>query len=303
MKNELTEQNGFLAAQKNDNGLIQVEETRAMQEVQLSIASAKRFPRNTTQAFSDVIETCKRKTFAEKALYAFPKGGKVIEGASIKLAQLMAQSWGNLNFGVREVSKGNGQTVGSAYAWDLQTNTLISQDFIVYHRRHTKAGAYDVTDARELDMMFLAEGSKKLRNCLLRMMPDDLVEEAVQEVKKTLTKGNKEPIQDRVKKLALAFSEFGIKVKHLEENIGHPLDSIIEDDLVKLRAIYRSIKDGFVRREEFFKIENKKEEEQEVAGEKKSDILAKKLEQKKEEPTQEEVKALSDDFFKENNGS
>src|SRR5215469_5134717 len=88
--------------------LSEATEARAVAEVQASYVIAKKFPRNEHQAYIKIIDSCKRPFLAEQAMYAYPKGGTLVTGPSIRLAEVMARSWGNIDFGIRELSQVNG---------------------------------------------------------------------------------------------------------------------------------------------------------------------------------------------------
>ena len=85
-----------------------VEASRAMAQVQAQVMIAKQFPRNQVQALAGIIEACKRPQLAESAIYSYPRGGKRVEGPSIRLAEAIAQGWGNIDFGVVELERRQG---------------------------------------------------------------------------------------------------------------------------------------------------------------------------------------------------
>ncbi len=177
---------GFVPEKKEENGLIQIEQSRAVAEVQASYVIAKKFPRNQSECYANIIDACKRPFLAEQAMYAYPRAGTLVTGPSIRLAETMAQCWGNLDCGVREVSQGNGVSVAEAYAIDLQTNTRVTKIFHVPHVRDTKKGKVKLTDARDIYEMVANQGSRRLRACILGILPGDVVEAAVERCKKTL---------------------------------------------------------------------------------------------------------------------
>lgn len=238
-------------AQSTNSGGIQREQTKAAQEVQASLIIAKKFPRDENVAFERISKSCKRPFLAEQALYAYPKGGEIVTGPSIRLAEVLAQNWGNISFGIKEVSQENGVSLAKAYAWDLETNVIQEKEFHVPHIRYTKKGIYKLTDPREIYELVANNGARRLRACILGVIPGDIAEAAVEECKKTM-KGGKEPIADRVRNLIAAFNELGVKVEHIEKRLGHKLDATIETELVTLRAVYKSLKDGMAKREDFF---------------------------------------------------
>ena len=56
-------------------------------------------------------------------MYEFPRGNEKITGPSIRLAEAIAQNWGNIDFGFMELEQRNGASQVMAYAWDLETNS------------------------------------------------------------------------------------------------------------------------------------------------------------------------------------
>lgn len=240
-------------AKKEESGLVAVEQSRAVAEVQAAYVIAKKFPRNEHESYVKIMEACKRPFLAEQAMYAYPKGGSLVTGPSIRLAEVMARSWGNIDFGIRELSQSVGISTVEAYAIDLETNTISRVTFQVPHIRDTKKGRIKLTDARDIYEMVANQGSRRLRRCILELMAVDVIEAAVDQVKKTLLNADI-PIADQVRKMILAFDELGVKVEHLEKRLGHKLDAIIPQEIVILKGIYKSIKDGFSPREDFFEI-------------------------------------------------
>ena len=241
---------GFSETEKN-NDLVSVSESRAMHEVQAAFVIAKKFPRNESQAFSKIMKACERPFLADQALYAYPKGGKLVEGISIRLAEVLLASWGNCECGIKEISQNNGVSIAEAYAVDLETNTRVSKIFHVPHHISTKQGIKKLSDPRDIYELVANQGSRRMRACILAVIPGDIADAAKDKCKKTMMNGS-EPIADRVRKLVMAFDELGVKVEHLEKRLGHNLDAIIEQELVILRGIYKSLKDGMANREDFF---------------------------------------------------
>lgn len=253
--NELSTDLGFQkpTTLNEEVGLVQSTEARAVAEVQAAYVIAKKFPRNQHESYSHIIESCKRPFLAEQAMYAYPRGGSMVTGPSIRLAEAMAQAWGNLDCGIREISQSGGVSLAEAYAIDLQTNTRVTKTFHVPHVRDTKKGRVKLTDARDIYEMVANQGSRRLRACILGILPGDVVEAAVEQCKKTLQSGEV-PLADQIRKMVLAFDELGVKVEHLETRLGHKLDAIIPQEIVTLKGIYKSIKDGFAPREDYFDI-------------------------------------------------
>lgn len=109
--------------------------SRQAQEVQGAMVIAKRFPRDEVESFNRIMQSCKRKSLAESAMYEYPRGGTKVSGPSIRLAEAMAQNWGNIDFGITELEQKNGESQVMAYAWDLETNTRQVKIFSVMSKR------------------------------------------------------------------------------------------------------------------------------------------------------------------------
>jgi hypothetical protein len=236
-----------------DQSLVQVEQSRAVAEVQAAYVIAKKFPRNQSECYSNIISSCKRPLLAEQAMYAYPRGSTMVTGPSIRLAECLAQSWGNIDFGIREISQGGGVSIAEAYAIDLQTNTKVSKMFHVPHFRDTKKGKIKLTDSRDIYELVANQGARRLRACILGVLPGDVVEGAVEQCKKTLESSDV-PKSEQIKKMIIAFDEYGVKVEHLEKRLGHKMESTIGAEIVALKGIYKSIKDGMADRSAFFDI-------------------------------------------------
>lgn len=219
--------------------------TRAAQEVQAAMVIAKRFPRDENEAFARVKRACSRKALAEVAVYEYPRGGQTVTGPSIRLAEALAQNWGNIDFGVIELEQKHGESSLMAYAWDLETNTRVTKVFTVKHERHKKGGVVDrLTDPRDIYEMTANQGARRMRACILGVIPGDVTEQATQWCEDSLRSGATEPLADRVRKMAAAFGEVGVTVAQIEARLGHNLSATTETEMAKLRRIFTSIKDG-----------------------------------------------------------
>lgn len=227
-----------------NEGTVAVESSRAVAEAQGKLLIAKRFPRDETMAYTKVINACKRKSLAEKAMYSYPRSGSTISGASIRLAEELARCWGNIDFGIKELSQKDGESEMQAYCWDMETNTLSSQTFVVPHIRDTKNGAQKLISQRDIYENNANMAGRRLRARILAVIPPDLVEAAIEECRKTLAGNNDVPIADRIRKMAVAFEKFGVKASVIEKRLGRKLETMTADDLSEYIGIYNSLRDG-----------------------------------------------------------
>lgn len=227
-----------------NQGVVAVEQERATAEAQGRMVIAKKFPRDESQAYANIIEACKRPSFAESALYSYPRGGKKVSGPSIRLAETVAMYWGNIDYGIQELSQKEGYSEMMAYCWDMQTNTVSKQQFTVKHIRDKRGGGQALTDQRDIYEIAANMGARRLRARILAVVPSDVIEAAVEQVSQTLRGGSGEPLKDRIKKMIAAFDAVGVGSNTLKLIVGKNLDNLTADDLVDMQGIYRSIKDG-----------------------------------------------------------
>lgn len=225
-------------------GAVTIESSKAIAEAQGKLIIAKNFPRDEHLAYAKVIEACKRKSLAEKAIYSYPRSGSTISGPSIRLAEELARCWGNVDFGIKELSQKDGESEMSAYCWDMETNTMSSQTFVVAHVRDTKKGQVRLTEQRDIYENNANMAGRRLRARILAILPPDLVEAAVAECKKTLAGDNEIPIADRINKMVASFAKFGVKIDTLEKRLGRKIDTMTTEDICEYAGIYNSLKDG-----------------------------------------------------------
>jgi hypothetical protein len=246
------------ARNNNNNGLNTVAraeaEQRALAEVKGRMAIAKQFPRNEFQACQSIIESCKRFKLASECLYSYPRGGQMITGPSIRLAEVLAQRWGNIEFGQHVLSETADESVVCAYAWDLETNVRKVITFVVQHKIMTRNGIKDLSkDPRDLYEHVANLGARRMRACILQIIPRDVQDTAVEQVEATLAKGEEGKTRNQqLQEIAAAFIPFGVKVEDLERLFERPLDRFNDTDVVKLRGVYKVIRDDISERERFF---------------------------------------------------
>lgn len=246
--------NPFAVAAGNTAGAIQVAQSKEAQQIQAQLVVAKKFPRDQHAAFQRIIEACKRKGLAEEASYLYARGGTTITGASIRLLEVVAQQWGNFKAGIIELDNDNGESRVEAFAWDLESNAYDSKTFTVRHERHTRDGITKLTDARDQYELVANFAARRKRACMEAIIPRDIIDAALEQCDKTLKAGHTESLTDRVRKMTSAFAEYGVTVPMIEKRLQHKLEACIEQELVLLRKIFVSLKDGMSKREDWFDV-------------------------------------------------
>jgi hypothetical protein len=236
---------------RSGGAMIDTEGQRAIQEVQAAMVIAKRFPRDVKQALDRILNSCTRNSLAEQALYTYARGGTDISGPSIRLAEAVAQQWGNLQFGIRELEQRDGESTVEAFAWDLETNTRQVKVFQVRHERHTRQGAKALTDPRDIYELVANQGARRLRACILGVIPGDVIDEAVRQCEATQS-ASADTSADAQKKILDSFAPYKVTKDQIEKRIQRRIDAITAAQVIQLRKILRSMMDGMSSPEDWF---------------------------------------------------
>lgn len=302
----LTAENDRQAMTAMPNVGQEVEKTRALQEVQGAIFMARQFPRNEMQSVRKIMESAKRMTLAEKATYCYPRGGQQVKGPSVRAAETIAKYWGNISYGIKELSQNTAEHSSEvlAYAWDLESNVRAERIFKVPHTRYTKNGGNTIlTDPRDIYERIANDGARRKRAVLLEILPGDVVEDFINECEKTLVGSNTKPLKERIQDMLKLFEELGVTQEMIEKRIGTKCDNFIAKNIVDLGGIYNSIKNNFVPIEQFFEMPTQAEKQLENAEKKLTSKKTKKEEVAENATSQMEItpemQAMADEYFEE----
>lgn len=248
-------QQGVANFENINQGTVAVESSRAIAEAQGKLVIAKRFPRNEIDAFAKVMTACQRKSLAEKAFYSYPRGGETVQGPTIRFAEELARCWGNLDYGIKELSQGNGNSEMQAYCWDLETNTMSIQNFTNPHRKEVGKTIRELTSLRDIYENNANMAARRLRARILAVLPSDLVDEAIKECRKTLTGNNETPLIDRVKSMTVAFGKLGVTQEMIEGRLKRKIETMTTEDFADYIGIYNSLKENNSKISDWFEYE------------------------------------------------
>lgn len=246
-ENELREYQGTntsvpISFSSINQGTVAVEASRAISEAQGKLMLAKQFPRNYTTCYANAIQACQRKGFAEKAFFSYPRAGQTVTGVTIRFAEELCRCYTNVDYGIKELSHEEGKSEMQAYCWDLETNTISSQNFTVEHILETKNGNRKLTSQRDIYERTANDGARRLRSRILAILPPDLVEDCILECKKTLAGQNEIPLIDKIKNMVTGFAKIGVTKEMIEKRLGHTVESANADELVEYVGIYNGLK-------------------------------------------------------------
>ena len=210
-------------------------------EIDTQIATAKKWPRSLKQFKQQALEmaTLDEET-AASMFYVLPRAGKKIEGPSIRMAEVVGSCFGNLRYGARIVEVGDRFITAQGACHDLEKNIAITYE--VRRRITNKQGR------RFNDDMIQTTGnaamSIALREAIFRVVPRSLFKTIVDEAK-LCSVGKAVSMTERRHKAFDWFKKAGATEKQILEFLGRAgIDEVTIDDLITLRGLVTSIKDG-----------------------------------------------------------
>ena len=227
--------------------------TRA--EIDTQIATAKKYPRSVQRFRRDALSlACCDVEIAGQCFYRLQRAGKVIEGPSVRLAEICASAWGNVRSGARIIGEDSKCVVAQGISHDLEKNV---SGTIEISRRITDKNGHRFSD----DMVQVTKNaacSIALRNAIFKTIPFAYVKPIYEQAKKVAV-GNLKTLNARKAEMVKAFSGFKITVPMLENYLGKSLEDAGLGDIENLIGAYNAIKDGDTSIGEQFKIKSKGE--------------------------------------------
>jgi len=223
-------------------------------EIDVQVATAKRFPRNiTTFKAKALAHATQDEDTARGCFYALPRkdrhgGEKVIIGESIRLAEIVASSWGNLRCAAQVISDDGRFLRARGMVIDLESNVAWSRDVV---RRITDRNGRRYSD----DMVAVAANaacSIALRNAVLSAVPRVYVRPIFEAARK-LAVGDAASLKERRQKAVESFGKLGVTVERVLARLGKPgLDDLGLEEIEILTGLWTAIRDGEVDVDEAF---------------------------------------------------
>lgn len=235
----------------SDSGMMAVASQGEIARVQAQLIAAKNFRRDTIDAADRILSAFQRESLCKVAMYEYQRGGTEINDLSIRAAEEMARQWGNIDFGFRELEQKRGESTVEAYCWDLETNTRRAIAFTVPHLRATKGGNYRLEDPRDIYEMVANQASRRVRACILAIIPRDVQDAAKEQIGETLKQKFK-VTPDAIKTWVEAFAKMGVTREQIEKRIQRRIDAMTPANMISLQNIYNSIRDGMSSASDWF---------------------------------------------------
>ena len=254
---------------------------RVEAEIRAQFTKAMMSPRDMDEARVRVLATCRRPRFADNksTVYQRPVGktkeGKEVLaiGPGIRLAEELARQMRNLRCQVDLVEENAEQATYSVGVLDLEANTSYSQivrvakkverkyapkgRVVVGQRETSTGGKVFILEATDDEMLSRTNSaiSKSLRNSIIRLMPSDVVDEAIDLILATRTKETAADPDKAIKDIYDGFMRIGVSPgevgSFVQQKWGTTLVRLTPEQLGDLRLVWSSIHDGEATWENF----------------------------------------------------
>jgi hypothetical protein len=243
-----------------------VEQARAVAEVAAALRGAQDNPRNRDRALGEMRDSCGRLALANRAFYSVPNRGT---GPSVHLARELARIWGNVRYGVHELSRNDetGMSEIRAFAVDLETNVESTRTFQVPHERMKARRREKLSDLGDVYLNNQNIGARAVRECIFTVLPTWFTEEAQDRCNQTLREGEGVPLAERISQMVDGFrNAFGVTEQQLEERLGRKRGTWDAGVVAQATVIYTSLNRGETKVEDEFPAESTGVTAAEIAG-------------------------------------
>lgn len=220
-------------------------------EIDTQIATAKKYPRSLKQFVHDATEMVTlNQEVAASCNYGLPRGGKIIEGPSVRFAEIIQGAYGNMRSGARVVHEDSRFITAQGVCHDIQRNSMITMEV---KRRITDRNGKTFAD----DMIGVtgnAAASIALRNAILRAVPKAFWDPIYQQARKVAI-GEGRPMSTRRADAIATMQVFGVTLEMILAKFEiKGVEDLTIDHLSQLSAARTSIKEGVATAEELFAI-------------------------------------------------
>lgn len=210
-------------------------------EIDTQIATAKAFPRSEKMFINRAISMATvTEEIAQSCIYALPRGGKPIEGPSVRLAEIIVASYGNLRSSARIVDNDGKMITSQGVCHDLENNTAVSVDV---KRRITDKNGRTFND----DMQVVtgnAANAIAFRNAVFKVVPMAFTN-AIMEKVKEVARGTAQTLTERRNKAVEWFNSQGVKNEQICVALGiKKVEDIDLDKLMTLSGMKTALKNG-----------------------------------------------------------
>ena len=242
-----------------ENEIIEIKQAEMLagitrSEIDIQIATAKQYPRDINRVLNTIATyaTMDKET-AEDCFYVLRRkdangNDNVIEGLSIRMAEIIAGAWGNLRVQTRIIGNDGRKITAQAVCHDLETNFAVCKT--VDRRITTKSGKTYSEDMQVVTGN--AAASIAFRNAVLAVIPKAVTKRVINEVKKVAL-GQSIDLEQSRQNVIQYFAKLGVKQEQLFLYLGvNSVQEIDKQKIFELRATANAIKEGTTSVEECF---------------------------------------------------
>jgi len=230
-------------------------------EIDMQISTAKQYPRDIEMALKKIkiLATIDSET-AEDCFYALRRNGDLIEGVSVRLAEIIASSWGNLRVQTR-ITGNDGRTItATGICHDLESNLAVS---VEVKRRITDKNGRTYND----DMQVLngnAASAIAFRNAVLKVVPKAITKKVLQDIK-NIAVGQAFDLETERNRAITFFKSLNVTVEQILEYLKiDDFEKIDQEKVLELRGLATAIKEGTTSIAESFPKKNDKPSEKQT---------------------------------------
>jgi len=225
----------------------------ARAEVDQQVATARAMPRSIQRAVNQIttLATLDEDTAAE-CIYALPRGGKTIQGPSIRFAEIMASQWGNCRVAARivHVDRIEKYVEAEGVFQDLETNVIQ----VARVRRPIQEKRGKGIDNDMIQLAGAAACSIARRNAILAGIPKGVARRGYTAVEEVI-RGDIKTLSSRRALAIKAFGVMGVTPDRVFAALGVQGEGDINlDHLLTLNGARAAIKNGEVTVEEAFPV-------------------------------------------------
>lgn len=210
-------------------------------EIDIQISTAKAFPRSNKIFLDKALSMATlNEDIAASCAYALPRGGKALEGPSVRLAEIVCASYGNIRAGARVISNDGKTITAQGICHDLESNYCVT---VEVKRKITDKNGRTYNE----DMQVVTGNAAcaiAYRNAVFKVVPSALVNDIYDKAKE-VAKGTAETLVKRREKAVKYFKDLGVTEKQICDALEvKKIDDIDLDKLSTLSGMRTLIKNG-----------------------------------------------------------
>lgn len=211
-------------------------------EIDIQISTAKRYPRTVSECVDEAVTLATMsEDVAKSCLYTLKRKDKPIVGPSVRLAEIMANSWRNIRVASRVVDITDTQIIAQGICHDLEKN--VSRGVTVTRRITRQDGSRYSNDM--ITVAANAACSIAARNAIFAVVPRSFVLEVFNRAAEVAV-GKGKTLADRIKKMFDRYqSKWGVTREQVLNYLGRADDRDIDvDDLKIMLGLDNALEDG-----------------------------------------------------------